>query len=95
MLQLFCLALSSLGLAVATSTAGKAQFQAEWLRERRVNIRVIPDSGEEATGNELVRRLGARAKLVQLLYPSTFRDPADYVGAGKGGVLQKELARFG
>ncbi len=86
--------LGGLGLAVATSTAGKAQFKAEWLRERRVNIRVIPDRGEEATGGELVRRLGARAKLVQLHYPGTYNDPADYIAGGDGRLLQKELARW-
>jgi hypothetical protein len=88
------LALSDMGYAVVTSTAGKDSFQAEWLTGYTPLIYIVPDMGEETTAHKLAKKLGARARVVGLDFPEDCWDPADYLKQDRRMELAIALARY-
>lgn len=85
------LTLSALRLPVVTSTGGAKSFKPEWLQNIRKPILVIPDKGEDRAATALAGGLDWRGRVKMLRYPGEFKDPADYIAAGKGQDLLKEL----
>ena len=88
------LALSALRYPVVTTSGGKSSFQAEWLRDYRKQIIIVPDKGEIFDGFKLTQEIGYRAKVARLPYPDEFKDPADFLQHGKGYELQCMLEKF-
>ena len=85
------LTLSELRLPVVTSTGGAQSFQKQWLEDYRKPIIVVPDAGEQRAATLLANGLDWRGKLKMLSYPGDFKDPNDYMVAGKGQDLLREL----
>ena len=81
------LVLSSLRIPVTTSTSGKLTFKAEWLKDYRKAIYVIPDKGEDKDAFRLASELGWRGRVIKLNYSGNIKDPAGYAENG----LQSEL----
>jgi len=85
------LTLSELRLPVVTSTGGAKSFQPQWLENYRKPILVIPDKGEDRAATNLAGGLDWRGKVKRLDYHGVFKDPNDYLMAGKRTELLKEL----
>lgn len=85
------LTLSELRLPVVTSTGGAQSFRPQWLENYRKPILVIPDKGEGRAARRLAGGLDWRGKVKTLDYPGDFKDPNDYIAAGRGESLLKEL----
>ena len=85
------LTLSELRLPVLTSTGGAGSFKPEWLQKVRRRILIVPDKGEEQVASKLANELDWRGQLKMLDYPGDFKDPNDYMRAGKKEDLLREL----
>lgn len=81
------LTLADMNVPVVTATSGKAEFQAGWLNNYRVPVRIFPDLGEEKDAMKLARDLGWRGGVIALPYPEGIKDPNGYLEKGR----KKEL----
>jgi hypothetical protein len=70
-------------------------FKTEWMKSYRKPIIIVPDKGEQAQAKKLAASFGWRGKLGRLSYPGEFKDPNDYLQAGRGKDLLNELASMG
>ena len=85
------LTLSELRLPVVTTTGGAKSFDPRWLNSIRKPIYIVPDKGEVAVATTLTGQLDWRGRMKTLKYPGEFKDPADYIAAGRGDELRAEL----
>lgn len=86
------LAISDLGFAVVTSTAGKDSFKPEWLDGWRKKIVIIPDEGEYSSAMKLADKLGWRATVYKVDYPEDVKDPCGFLETDRRHSLQSILA---
>lgn len=86
------LAVSDLGYAVVTATAGKDSFRPEWLDDWRKNIVIFPDEEEYGTAMKLADKLGWRASVYKMDYPEDIKDPCGYLETGRRELLNSILA---
>ena len=55
---------------------------------------VVPDKGEEADAMDLISKLDWRGQACLLDYGDDFKDPNDFLVAGKRRELEVQLARY-
>jgi hypothetical protein len=92
--MLDALSLCEMRIPVVTTTSGKDSFLAEWLDTYRKPIVVLPDKGEEETGQRLARTLGWRGKCLKYNYPVGLKDPNDLLVAGEEQNLRRALGHY-
>jgi hypothetical protein len=88
------LALTQLRFAACTTTGGMKSFSGEWLDFWRKPIYIVPDRDEDKVARELALELGVRAHVLNLPYPDSMKDPADYMEARRGKDLSTLLAPY-
>lgn len=86
------LTLNKFRYPVVTPTHGHV-FHAEWLKDYRKPIYIIPDKGEERKVVRMIGDFGWRGKMVRIQWPEGMKDANDFLTAGRVDELQAQLSK--